>query len=357
MNREAVGSVAAHAFRGIDALLERRFQDVLYYRVLPDGQGTGGDRATGGATVALVGPTAVGKTAVGVRLAETLRGEIVSADSVQVYRRLDIGAAKPTVDERSRARFHLVDVVDPDRDWTLADAQSAGAEARREIEGRGALPLIVGGTGLYIRALTTDLDIPTVPPDESVRRHWRDVALERGNAYVHAELARVDGPSAARIHVNDLKRVIRALEVHSAIGVPLSELHARNQAERRDDRSIVIGLNWADRRELYARIERRVDQMMADGLLEEVRGLLTDGYGSALRSMQSLGYRQMCAALVGECTLDEAVDKLKRETRHFARRQLIWFRGDKRVQWIFVDGMSVDDVAAEAAGIIGRPQP
>lgn len=302
--------------------------------------------------IAIVGPTAVGKTAIGILLAKSMDAEIVSADSVQVYRMLDIGAAKPTPEEQSQAKFHLIDIVDPDEEWTLADMQNASAAAHDEILSRGKIPLIVGGTGLYIRALTTRLDIPVAPPNEELRERWRILAEEHGNEYIYNELVRIDPNSAAKIHVNDVKRIIRAIEVYEQLGVPMSVLHERNQALADEEKSLIIALNYADRRKLYTRIEERADQMMAGGFVEEVRGLLEAGYSPELKSMQSLGYRQLSAYLNGQIDLPTAVDEIKRDTRHFARRQLIWFRGDKRVQWLHVDGKSPDDIAGEAAALI-----
>lgn len=295
--------------------------------------------------IALVGPTAVGKTAVGIALARALNGEIVSADSMQVYRRMDVGTAKPTPDEQAQARFHVVDVADPDEDWTLADFQRLGEAACGEIAARGSTPLIVGGTGLYVRALTTRLDIPHTPPDEGFRARWRQMAQERGNEFVKNELARVDPPSAGRIHVNDLGRLIRALEVHEATGVSLSEWHARNRAQSQPDDGRLFGLNFGDRRLLYACIDARVDQMLAAGLLDEVRGLLAAGYGRTLKPMQSLGYRQFAAHLAGELDWQDAVAQTKQETRHFARRQLIWFRADTRIQWLEAADKTPDALA------------
>lgn len=264
---------------------------------------------------------------------------------MQVYRRMDIGTAKPTAQEQAQARFHGVDAADPDADWTLADFQRLGETACAEIAARGNAPLIVGGTGLYVRALTTRLDIPHTPPDEEFRARWRQAAQERGNEFVQNELARVDPEAAGRIHVNDLGRLIRALEVYEATSVSLSEWHTRNRAqtERMDVR--LFGLNFADRRQLYARIDARVDQMLAQGFLDEVRGLLASGYGRGLKPIQSLGYRQMAAHLAGELTLEEAVAQTKQETRHFARRQLIWFRADKRIQWLDATDQTPDALA------------
>lgn len=304
--------------------------------------------------VAIVGPTASGKTAVGIALARILETEIVSADSMQVYQHMDIGTAKPTPAERAQAAFHAVDVVPPDAAWTLADFQALGSRACDALAAQGRMPLVVGGTGLYVRALTTILDIPQTPPDFAFRERWRTLAQERGTAFVQSELAQVDPASAARIHVNDLGRLVRALEVYQATGMPLSEWHARNKAKNDQANVILFGLNYADRRELYARIEQRVDLMLAEGLADEVRGLLAQGYGAHLKPMQSLGYRQIAAMLAGETTQPEAVDEIKRETRHFARRQLIWFRADPRIRWLEASGKSPHALAQEIASSLSE---
>ncbi|MDQ2686812.1 MAG: tRNA (adenosine(37)-N6)-dimethylallyltransferase MiaA [Armatimonadota bacterium] len=302
----------------------------------------------------MVGPTAAGKTAVGIALARRLGAEIVSADSMQVYRRMDIGTAKPTPSERAQAWFHGLDVTDPDADWTLADFQRLGESACAEIAARGNLPLIVGGTGLYVRALTTRLEIPHTPPDEEFRARWRQAAQEGGNEFVQSELARVDPEAAGRIHVNDLGRLIRALEVYEATGVSLSEWHARNRAQTDLLDVRLFGVNFADRRLLYACIDARVDQMLAEGFLDEVRGLLALGYGRELKPMHSLGYRQMAAHLAGELTWAEAVAQTKQETRHFARRQLIWFRADKRIQWLEAADKTPDALADAIAEFLSK---
>lgn len=307
--------------------------------------------------VAIVGPTASGKTAVGIALARLLGTEIVSADSQQVYRSMDIGTAKPTHAERAQAVFHAIDVVPPDALWTLADFQALGNMACDTLAAQGRTPLLVGGTGLYVRALTTIMDIPAAPPDPEFRTHWRAVAAQRGTAFVQQELALVDPQAARRIHVNDLGRLVRALEVYHASQVPLSEWHARNQARTAQMNVTLFGLHHADRRELYGRIETRVDAMLADGLADEVRRLLAMGYRADLKPMQSLGYRQMTAMLAGEMTLPAAADDIKRETRHFARRQLIWFRADPRVRWLDAGGKSADALAQEMANVLGDDAP
>ena len=273
--------------------------------------------------------------------------EIVSADSMQVYRHMDVGTAKPTPAERSQAVFHAVDVADPDEAWTLADYQRLGERACSEIVRRGNLPLIVGGTGLYVRALTTLLDIPVAPPNEELRLRWRDFAETNGNEALLAELARVDPETAARLHVNDVGRQIRALEVYETIGRTLTQLHADNRARQPAEAPLLFGLTYADREALYARIDARVDRMASEGLVEEVRGLLGRGYGRDLKPMQSLGYRHVCAYLAGEADWPTTAATMKQDTRRFAKRQMIWFRGDARVRWVFADGKTPAALADE----------
>ena len=302
--------------------------------------------------IALVGPTASGKTAVAVHLAQHLGAEIVSADSMQVYRYMDIGTAKPTSKEQAQAVFYAIDVADPDQEWTLADYQRLGEAACAEISERGSIPLLVGGTGLYIRALTTRLDIPPAPPDEEFRARWRGFALEHGNEALLAQVGKIDPETAARLHVNDIGRQIRALEVFAATGRTMTDLHAENQANQSPEQPILFGLHFADRDHLYDRIDTRVDLMLASGFLEEVRGLRERGYAASLKAMQALGYRQINAFLAGDLLWDAAVAEIKQETRRFSKRQLIWFRGDKRVRWITADGRTPEQLADEISKII-----
>ena len=295
--------------------------------------------------IALVGPTASGKTAVGILLAQRLSAEIVSADSQQVYRQMDIGTAKPSAAEQRQAVFHGINVADPSDDWTLADFQKLGDEACAEIAARGHVPLLVGGTGLYVRALTTKLDIPAAPPNDSLRLYWRGFADAHGNPALLAEVAKVDPETAARLHVNDIGRQVRALEVYAATGRTLTALHAENQANRSDETPLLFGLRYADRELLYERINSRVDQMIADGLKDEVQNLLSRGYLATLKPMQSLGYRHMATFLAGDTNWDTAIETLKQDTRRFAKRQMIWFRGDPRVQWLDADGQTPAQLA------------
>lgn len=295
--------------------------------------------------IALVGPTASGKTAVSIVLARQIGAEIISADSMQVYRRMDIGTAKPTAEEQRRAVFHAISVADPDDDWTLADFQRLGDASCAEIASRGLRPLVAGGTGLYVRALTTQLDIPAAPPDESLRQKWREFAERHGNPALLAEVAKIDPETAARLHVNDIGRQIRALEVYSATGRTLTALHAENKETQSAESPQMFGLRFSDRERLYERINTRVDQMIAEGLRAEVETLLNAGYSAALKPMQSLGYRHMTAFLAGDTDWDTARETLKQDTRRFAKRQMIWFRGDPRVQWLDADGQTAEQLA------------
>lgn len=264
---------------------------------------------------------------------------------MQVFRRMDIGTAKPTAEEQHQAVFHAINVTDPDQEWTLADFQKLGENACREIAGRGQVPLIVGGTGLYVRAMTTQLDIPAAPPDDALRQKWREFAATHGNAALLAEVARIDPETAARLHVNDIGRQIRALEVYAATGRTLTDLHAENQAGQTSESPRLFGLRFADREQLYRRIDSRVDAMLEAGLREEVQSLLDAGCSAGFKPMQSLGYRHMTAFLRGDCDWNTAVETLKQDTRRFAKRQMIWFRGDPRVHWLDADGQAAEQLA------------
>jgi len=303
--------------------------------------------------VAVVGPTAVGKTDVGLALAERLNGEIVSADAVAAYRGLDIGTAKPTPDERARVPFHLLDVADPDADFNVADFERLANAAIADIRARGRTPILVGGTGLYVRAVTAVLSLPHVPPQPDVRARLYAEAEASGTPILHARLVDVDPASAAKINQNDLKRIVRALEVHTVTGQPLSSFHTPEGVHGKPrPNTLVFGLDIAPREALYERIERRVDAMMAAGFEDEVRGLLAAGYPAGLKSLQSLGYRHLAAFLAGTIDRDTAVAELKRDTRRYAKRQLSWFRGDPRVTWLTTSAVTTPAQAAKQ--IAGR---
>ena len=286
--------------------------------------------------VAIVGPTAVGKSALALRLAQTLDGEIVSADSRQVYRYLDIGTAKPSPEERALVPHHLIDVVDPDEDFSLALYQELAYQAIEDIESQGKPAILVGGSGLYVWAILGGFKIPHVPPDASLRKSLEDRAKKEGYMALYEELEQVDPDAAQRIDPRNVRRLIRALEVFRTTGLPISKLE-RSSASLP---TLVIGLT-TERRELYRKIDSRVDGMIERGFVKEVEGLLKRGYSLDLPSMSGLGYRQIGQYLKGQIDLPTAVQQIKYETHRFARHQYAWFRpSDERIHWFDVrDGI------------------
>ncbi|KAB0671201.1 tRNA (adenosine(37)-N6)-dimethylallyltransferase MiaA [Oryzomonas sagensis] len=284
----------------------------------------------------VVGPTASGKSELALRLARAVDGEIVNADSMQVYRGMDIGTATPTLEQRAGVPHHLIDVAEPDRLFSAADFAEAADEAIRAITDRGKRVIVVGGTGLYIRALLKGL-VDSPSGAGAIRKALQEEAAQLGNEAMLERLREVDPESAARMHPNNLVRIIRALEVHRLTGVPLSRHQQEHAFGVRRYESLQIGIR-IDRQELYRRIEARVDQMLAAGLLAEVRGLLARGYDRQLKAMRAIGYKESAAYLAGECDLDEAVQIMKRDTRRYAKRQLTWFNADPDILWFEYPG-------------------
>jgi len=280
--------------------------------------------------VVILGPTAVGKTAVGLRVAEQIGAEIISADSAAVYRGMDIGTAKPTAEERARVRFHLIDVAEPDEPFTAAKFRELALEAMREIQARSKRVLIVGGTGLYLRVLLHGFSLAPPPRDPTIRQRLQREAEQQGLPALYARLQQVDPKAATRIHPNDAVRIIRALEVYEMTGKPLSEWQHRADSELP---ALKLGLTMP-RPLLYRRINERVDQMMAQGFLQEVQNLLSKGYNRDLPALKGLGYRHLIAYLMGEMGLEEAVALWKRDTRRFAKRQMTWFRREPGILWL-----------------------
>lgn len=280
----------------------------------------------------LLGPTAVGKTRLSLELAEAYHAEIISGDSMQVYRGMDIGTAKITAAEMKGIPHHLIDIHDPAEAYSVAEFQEQGQRLIAEISARGKLPFIVGGTGLYIESLCYGFRFSEAVADEAFRSEQDAFAEEHGAEALHARLAAVDPDSAARLHPNDRRRIIRALEIHHQTKITLSAAQA-DQKKESPYELCLIGLTM-DRKILYQRIEDRIDQMLEQGLIAEVQGLLDRGCSRSLVSMQGLGYKEIAAHLAGELTRDEAVTLLKRDTRRFAKRQLSWFRHMKEIQWI-----------------------
>ena len=278
----------------------------------------------------IVGPTAVGKTKYAVQIARKLNGEIVSADSMQIYRFMDIGSAKPTEEEQAAARHHLVDAVDPREPFSVAQYRHMAKECIEDIFQRDKLPVISGGTGLYVNALIYDMDFSAPPADLEQREKYRKTAEEKGPQYLHDILNDIDPDAAARIHPNNVRKVIRAIEAaKSGEKIPSFETSFRSTS---DYRCILIGLQ-RDRAELYDRINRRVDQMISDGLEDEIRSLMSMGLSSSDISMKGIGYKEMIDAMNGRITMEEATELIKRNSRRYAKRQMTWFRRYPDIRW------------------------
>jgi len=280
---------------------------------------------------AIIGPTAVGKSSLAVDLAERFAGEIISADSMQVYRHMDIGTDKPPAELRRRVPHHLIDVVEPDDEYTAARFRGDASRVIEEVTGRGKRPFVVGGTGLYVKVLTEGL-VDAPEGDPALRERLVQEAASRGREYLYERLERVDPETASGVHPNNLKRVIRALEVYELEGRPASELRREHAFGERPYGALKIGL-YREREEIYRDIEARVDEMVARGLAAETRGLLDRGYSPDLKPMCGLGYKEMVGYLQGDYPLEEAVRLIKRNTRRYAKRQLTWFRKDRETRW------------------------
>ena len=286
--------------------------------------------------VVITGPTATGKTRLGVLLAKELGGEIVSADSMQIYRRMDIGTAKPTPEEMQGVPHHLIDVAEPSESWSAAKFVDAAAAACRDILSRGKLPIVVGGTGLYIDSLVQGRSFGAVDESGETRRELEERYDEIGGAAMLRELAQLDPERAAKLHARDKKRVVRAYEVYLLTGKTITELDAESRLKPPDFDAAYIILGWASREEMYARTDARVDEMVSLGLFEEVRRLLDAGLGEGCTAMQAIGYKETAAALRGDCSREEAIETIKRETRRYAKRQLTWLRSRRdalRIDW------------------------
>ena len=301
--------------------------------------------------LAVVGPTASGKTAVSVELARRLGGEVVSCDSMQVYRRMNIGTAKPTVEEMCGVPHHLIDAVEPDAPFSCAEYVTRAGETVKDIAARGKLPILCGGTGLYLdRFLCGEME--ETHADEALRASLFAFAESEGVEALHARLREVDPESADAIHPNNVKRVVRALEIYEQTGIPKSEFDRRSQVGESPYDAVVIGLYYPRREVLYERINRRVDVMLADGLLEETKQLSEEGvFEVNLTAAQAIGYKELLGYLRGEETLSAATENLKTATRRYAKRQLTWFGAKPYVVWVDMekDGTlrSLDDICEE----------
>ena len=292
--------------------------------------------------IILTGPTAVGKTKASIGLAKAVGGEIISADSMQVYKYMDIGSAKIRTEEMEGIPHHLVDVLKPDEEFHVVRFQQMAKEAIEGIYKRGRIPIVVGGTGFYIQALLYDIDFTENDGDTAYREHLEQLAEEKGASFLHGMLKEADEKAAESIHENNIKRVIRALEFHHQTGKKISE---HNEEERRKEspyQSAYFVLS-DERSRLYERIDLRVDQMVEEGLVGEVEALKGRGYSRELVSMQGLGYKEILAYLEGEMSLDEAVYVIKRDTRHFAKRQITWFKRERDVIWLNKKDFAYDE--------------
>lgn len=295
----------------------------------------------------LAGPTAVGKTAISINLAKNLNGEIISADSMQIYKYMDIGSAKIKEDEKEDIPHHVIDFVEPSQEFSVVEFKHEAAKAIENITNKSKLPMLVGGTGFYIDSLIFNYDFANAYKDEVYREQLKDLALEKGNEYIHSLLKDIDKESYDKLYPNDLKRVIRALEVFKLTGKTISEYNAEQDIYNIPYNVYYFVLTM-DRAKLYNRINMRVDIMIKDGLIDEVVKLKNMGLTADMQSMKGIGYKEILYYLDGKITLDEAIEMIKKGSRNYAKRQLTWFRKDKRVIWIDKDTYNNDYEVAEA---------
>ena len=295
--------------------------------------------------IVVAGPTAVGKTEYAIKIAKAVNGEVVSCDSMQLYKYMDIGSAKPTPDELAQVQHYLVDEIDPRENFSVVEYQKRAKEAIAEIHAKGKIPVISGGTGLYLNSLLYEMDFGAPPADETYRKELEEFAAEFGSEALHNRLAEKDPAAADRIHPNNIKKVIRAIEAIEKGGEGIKPFDAV-QKENIDYRPFLIGLT-RDRAELYERINLRVDILMEQGLLHEVEGLFNMGLTEENISMKGIGYKELIQHLKGEYTLDEAIDKVKQNTRRYAKRQLTWFRRYDQMQWFDLSTYNSGDEALE----------
>ena len=301
----------------------------------------------------ITGPTATGKTALGVRLAKRFSGEVVSADSMQIYRDMRIGTARPDEEEMEGVPHHMMGFLPPDQNFSVADYCARASDAIAGIARRGHLPILVGGTGLYITSLVDHIDFEKTLGDPAVRTRLIEEA-ERDAAALLARLAAVDPETAAKLHPNAKTRIVRALEIYETTGIPKSEWDRRSRSRPSPYRPLIFALTFSDRATLYDRINRRVDLMMERGLLREVERLRAAGIGRDTTAMQAIGYKELCQALDGRCTMEEAVESVKQGSRRYAKRQLTWLRRDPRVRFLYVDGKDTGALEQEIAAVMER---
>lgn len=294
--------------------------------------------------IILTGPTAVGKTALSIALAKKINGEIISADSMQVYRKMDIGSAKIKPEQMQGVPHYMIDILDPKESFHVVEFQKRGNEYIQEIYEKGKIPIIVGGTGFYIQALLYNIDFTENDEDKPYRKELEALAKANGNLYLHHMLQEVDPESAKTIHYNNVKRVIRALEFYKETGIPIS-LHNEEQKNHESPFSFKYFVLNHERQVVYDRIDKRVDEMLKEGLVDEVKDLLQYGCTKDMVSMQGLGYKQIANYLDGSVSYEQAVYEIKRDTRHFAKRQITWFKRERDVIWVQKDAFKDDENA------------
>lgn len=292
--------------------------------------------------VILTGPTAVGKSALSIQLAKSIGGEIISADSMQVYKGMDIGSAKITQDEMQGVPHYLIDELEPDEEFHVVRFQQMAKDYLQQIWQRQHIPIIVGGTGFYIQALLYDIDFTENKGDTVYRHELEQLASEKGAEYLHQKLAETDPESAAAIHANNVKRVIRALEFFHETGQKISD-HNEQERQKSSPYNFAYFVLNDDRKRLYQKIDQRIDLMLKDGLLDEVKALKEKGYTRNMVSMQGLGYKEILDYLDGEISMDEAIYRIKRDTRHFAKRQITWFKRERDVIWLSKEDFGYQD--------------
>lgn len=292
--------------------------------------------------IILTGPTAVGKTKASIGLAKAIGGEIISADSMQVYKKMDIGSAKIRDDEMEGVNHYLIDVLDPAEEFNVVLFQKMAKQAMEEIYVNGHIPIVVGGTGFYIQALLYNIDFTQENEDNHIRTELETIAKEQGADYLHQMLREIDARSAETIHANNVKRVVRAIEYYRQTGKPISE-HNEKERQKESPYTFAYFVLMDERQKLYDRIEKRIDVMVEEGLLDEVKALYEEGYTRDMVSMQGLGYKEILDYLDGKMTLEEAIYVLKRDTRHFAKRQITWFKREKDVCWIDKSAFQYDE--------------
>ncbi len=281
--------------------------------------------------IVIVGPTAVGKTELSISLAKKIQGEIISADSMQIYRGMDIGTAKPPKRVREEISHHMIDITNPDEEFSVAKFKDLAKAKLLEIKKRANIPIVVGGTGLYLNALIYDYSLEDIPRDLNTREKLREKVEEKGSQKLHEELSQLDPESAQKIHPNDVKRIIRALEVIYITGEAFSKYQQQTQKQNLSN-TIMIGLT-KNRDELYNKIEQRVDHMIEKGLVDEVKSLFEQGYDNSITSVQALGYKEIASYLQGEISIEESIRLIKKRTKRFAKRQLSWFKRDGNIYW------------------------